>query len=68
MSPFIKLPNGVIFNASKVVVIARQDINDYIMVLEGCPVNPKMDLAAVEMVEKLLDVTVLQEPPKVVSA
>lgn len=72
MSRYIKLAsNGVIFNATRIVAIVQQELNNYAIVLENSPVTLKADGNDVDMLMTILDVTVLEKPvelPKVAIA
>ena len=65
MSRYFKLPNGVVFDADRIQLIVRQELNDYIMVLENCPANPKLNGDDVDLLVKHLDITVLEYPTKI---
>lgn len=71
MSQLIKLPNSVIFDADEVIVIARQGLNEYALVLRGSPITLKLDGNDVAALENYLDIDVLESPaeaPKIVVA
>src|SRR3954462_2917444 len=53
-SQFIKLTNGLIFDASLIVCIVRKDSNDYAIVLKDCPAIPTANLYEVEQIWTVL--------------
>lgn len=57
---FIKLSNGVCFSLDAVRLIARKEINEYVVVLEGTGVQPRADANDVEFMESLF--TIEQAP------
>jgi len=59
----IKLSNGVTFKLDAVRLIARKDLNEYIVVLEGTNVQPRATADDVAFIESLFDIT--QQPEKV---
>lgn len=66
MSRYIKLPNALVFNADDLLVIARQDLNDYVLVLKNCPMPLKLDAKDVGALEAYLQVTSVEEPKQIV--
>lgn len=62
---YIKLRNGVIFDAMDVCAIARADINQYLIFLKSAPaVKPHADADEVAFIESVLGVRVMPEPEK----
>ena len=51
---FMKLHNGVIFNLDKLVMIARHELNEFQVIVDGCPAIAKADLHDVDAIEKIL--------------
>lgn len=68
MSRYIKLPNSTVFDADRVEVIARSNLNEYIIAIKDCPIQLKADATAIELLEKFLGVTVLEAPSQLVAA
>lgn len=61
----IKLRNGVMFRLEDVRLIARKDLNQYNIVLEGMQAMPQADGNDVEFIESLCDISVAPEPKKI---
>lgn len=57
----IKLRNGVVFDIDAIRLIARKDLNEYNIVLEGTGVMPRADADDVEFIEKQFDL--IMAPP-----
>ena len=47
----IELNNGAIFDLNTLVIIARQGLNDYALVLANCAATPKADIGDVEYIK-----------------
>ena len=65
LSRFFQLPNGVVFDIDLVQVIIREELNSYVIVLAGCQASPRCNGSDLEQLLKHMDVTVIQEPSKV---
>ena len=65
MSRFFQLPNGVVFDLDLVQVIIREELNSYVIVLNGCQASPRCTASDVEQLVKHMNVTVIQDAPKV---
>lgn len=65
MSRYIKLPNSLVFDADKVVLVAREGLNEYVVLIEGAPMALKLDGMSLELLETFLGVKVLEAPSKV---
>lgn len=59
---YIKLRNGVTFDLASVRMIARKDLNEYSIILEGTGIMPRADADDVEFMESLMNITVAPEP------
>lgn len=58
----IKLTNGAILDANKIVAIARQELNEYFIILDQCPVQPKANLDDVAWLEGYLNIVAVEKP------
>ncbi len=60
---FVKLSNGVIFALEDVQVIARQGINEYHVIMRGCPHAPRAEAHDVQKIVELLgeEIAVFEE-------
>jgi len=56
---FIKLSNGVIFKLDAVRMVARRDLNEYSVVLEGTTNMPRANADDVEFIEAQLDIVAM---------
>lgn len=66
MSRYFKLPSGMVFDSNEILIIARQDLNEYAMLLKNCPIPFKVSGADLELIENAIPgLTKLETPPKI---
>ena len=59
---YMKLGNGAIFDLDAVQVIARKELNSYVIVLSQCPLTINADGNDVDAIQKILgDVFVVEK-------
>lgn len=67
MSRYLKLPNGMVFDSNEILIIARQDLNEYALLLKNCPLPFKITGSEAELIENSMPgLLVLEEPKKVI--
>jgi hypothetical protein len=64
LMPLVELPSGVCVRPDKIVFVARKELNQYVLFMEGVGAAPNVDGRDLDVLKRLGVVQALADPDK----